>query len=575
MKALHALYHLVRADFLERARRYSFLLVLGAVIYLGYLVASGRFTVWLGAAHRGVYNSAWVGVLMTMTSLSLMLFAGFYVVKNTLERDRRTGVGEIVASTPVTKRLYIVGKVLSNLAVFLAMMVVLVLVAVGAQLVQGEETRIVVWPLLSPFLLIWLPAMGTVAAMAVLFETLPGLRGGWGNVVYFFLLMTLISGHLILLAEHATDLPFADLIGYGLMESVLADTLGSRIPGYDGSLQIGATGDLALQPVRWEGIPWTPERVLARLYWFGVAFVLVLVAAVCFSRFDPARGFFPHRRFRFVDVWVERVNRWHGWLYTALSTAALKAAGWLAAAWGRLGLVPKGGMPTHSRFGRTLRAELRLMLKGQRWWWYLVALGLIVAGLTGDQVRHEVLPYAWLWPLLVWSAMGVLETRHRTEHLVFSAPHPLSYQLPATWLAGVVVAVLAGSGVLVRLLLDGDWVGIGAWLAGGLFIPTLALALGCWSGNSKLFEVVYTILWYAGPVEGIAVLDFMGASGGSVSCTCSPVGATFPVNMPLITLAWTVVLLALAFVGRRRHITGWWDPGGCLSRRSRSHGVEY
>jgi hypothetical protein len=105
MKVLQALYHLVRADFLERARRYSFLIVLGAVIYLGYLVASGRFTVWLGTAHRGVYNSAWVGVLMTMPTLFLMLFAGSYVVKNTLERDRRTGVGEIIASTPVTKRL--------------------------------------------------------------------------------------------------------------------------------------------------------------------------------------------------------------------------------------------------------------------------------------------------------------------------------------------------------------------------------------------------------------------------------------------------------------------------------------
>ena len=556
MKVLQALYHLVRADFLERARRYGFLIVLGAVVYLGYLLASGRFTVWLGTSHRGVYNSAWVGVLMTMPTLFLMLFAGFYVAKNALERDRRTGVGQIIASTPVTKRLYILGKVLSNLTVFQAVMVVLILAAVGAQLIRGEETRIVVWPLLSPFLLIWLPAMATVAALAVLFETLPGLRGGWGNVVYFSLLMTLISYHVVLLAEHATDVPFADLLGYGLMWSVFADTLGSRIPGYDGSLQIGATRDSALQPVRWEGIPWTPERLLARLYWFGVAFVLVLIAAACFDRFDPAGGFLRRRRFRFVNGWVERVNRWRGWLYTTVSAVASKAAGWLAAAWGRFGLVPEDGILTHSRFRRTLRAELRLMLKGQRWWWYMVALGLVIAGLTGDQVRHEVLPYAWLWPLLVWSAMGVREARHGTQQLIFSVPHLLRHQLPATWLAGVVVAALAGSGVLVRLLFDGDSVGIGAWLAGALFIPALALALGCWSRNSKLFEVVYAILWYVGPLEGIAVLDFMGASGGSVSRTCRPVGATSSVNMALICLACTVVMLALAFVGRRRQLRG-------------------
>ena len=556
MNTVNVLYHLMRADFLERARRYSFLIVLGATVSLGYLVASGRITVWLGSTHRGVYNSAWVGVLMTMPTLFFMLFAGFYVVKNTLERDRRTGVGQIVGSTPVTKCLYILGKVLSNLAVFLAMMVVLILAAVGAQLVQGEETRIVLWPLLSPFLLIWLPAMATVATLAVLFETLPGLRGGWGNVVYFFLLMTLISGHLTLLAEHGTDVPSADLLGYGLMESVFADTLGSRIPGYDGSLQIGATRNLALRPVRWEGIPWTPERLLARLYWFGVASVLVLVAAACFNRFDTTGGHIRHRCFPFVDGWVERVNRWRGWLYTTVSAGASKAAGWLAAGWEYFGLVPEDGILTQSRFRRTLWAELRLMLKGQRWWWYMVALGLIVAGLIGDQVRHEVLPYAWLWPLLSWSAMGVREARHGTDQLVFSAPHPLRHQLPAMWLAGVGVAMLAGSGVAVRLLLDGDWAGTRAWLVGALFIPALALALGCWSGNSKLFEVVYTILWYVGPVEGIAVLDFMGASGSSVSCTCGPVRATFSADLPLIYLASTMVLLALALVGRKRQLTG-------------------
>jgi hypothetical protein len=556
MKVLHALYHLVWADFLERARRYSFLIVLGATVCLGYLVASGRFTVWLGSTHRGVYNSAWIGVLMTMPTLFLLLFAGFYVVKNTLERDRRTGVGEIIASTPITKRLYILGKVLSNLTVFLAMMVVLILAAVGAQLVQGEETRIVVWPLLSPFLLIWLPAMATVAALAVLSETFPGLRGGWGNVIYFFLMMTLLTYHLILLFEQATDLPLADLIGYGLMRSVFAETLGSTIPGYNGSFQITMGRYPALQSVAWQGIPWTPGRLAGRLYWLGVALVLVLAATVSFNRFDPARGLFQGIRLQFVLVWRERLDRWFDHLYATASTVASKAAGRFSALLGRVGLVPVDSMLAYSRFGRTLLAELRLMLKGQRWWWYLVALGLIVSGLTGDEVRHKVLPYAWLWPLLAWSAMGVRETRHSTDQLVFSAPHPLRHQLPATWLAGVAVAVLAGSGVLVRMLLDGDWAGVGAWLVGALFIPALALAIGCWSKNSKLFEVTYTIVWYVGPVEGIAILDFMGASRTTVPCTCRPVGTALSVNVPLIYLACTTVMLALAFVGRRRQLAG-------------------
>ena len=36
MTAIRTLYHLVRADFLERARRYSFLILVGTTVYLGY-----------------------------------------------------------------------------------------------------------------------------------------------------------------------------------------------------------------------------------------------------------------------------------------------------------------------------------------------------------------------------------------------------------------------------------------------------------------------------------------------------------------------------------------------------------
>jgi hypothetical protein len=496
-----------------------------------------------------------VGLLMSVTTLFFMLFAGFFVVKNTLERDRQTRVGQIIASTPIPQSLYVLGKVLSNLTVFVVMMVILILAAIAAQFVQGEEARVMFWPLLSPFLLVWLPPMATVAALAVLFETLPGLRGGWGNVAYLFLLITFISYHLTLISEHATNVIFVDLTGYGLIESVFSETLGDRIPGYDGHFQITATRDPALLPILWEGIPWTAERLAARLYWLGVALGLVLVAAVSFNRFDPARGSLQRFHLSVVLVWRGRVGRWRGCLHATTVSIASRAAGRLGAALERVGLTSAGERLACPRFGRMLLAELRLMLKGHRWWWHLVALWLIIRGLIGVEVRHEVLPYTWLWPLLIWSAMGVREIRHGTEQLVFSSPHPLGLQLPATWVAGVIVAVLAGSGVLVRLVLEGDWAGIGAWMVGALFIPALALAMGCWSRNSRLFEVVYAILWYAGPVEGIAALDFMGASGGSLSCTCRSPGTTSLPDTRLIYLACTIVLLVLAFVGRKRQLT--------------------
>ena len=59
------LYHLARADFLERVRRYSFLLTLAFAAGLAFLTYSGNISLQLDE-YRGVYNSAWVGSMLTL-----------------------------------------------------------------------------------------------------------------------------------------------------------------------------------------------------------------------------------------------------------------------------------------------------------------------------------------------------------------------------------------------------------------------------------------------------------------------------------------------------------------------------
>jgi hypothetical protein len=81
---------------------------------------------------------------------------------------------------------------------------------------------------------------------------------------------------------------------------------------------------------------------------------------------------------------------------------------------------------------------------------------------------------------------------------------------------------------------------LAAWATAALFIPSLALALGVWSSSNKLFEVLYMVLWYVGPVNQTPYLDFMGT--GEL------------VSMGVLSIYWigTVVLLGLAALGRRR-----------------------
>ena len=122
---MNALYHLIRADFLERTRRYSFLIMLGLVLWLGYLSASGQFRMRIPPDYIGVVNSAWVGGTMTVSVAFLLGWVGFYIVKGSVSRDYDTGLGQIMATTPMTRPLYMLGKWLSNFAVLCLAVVIL------------------------------------------------------------------------------------------------------------------------------------------------------------------------------------------------------------------------------------------------------------------------------------------------------------------------------------------------------------------------------------------------------------------------------------------------------------------
>jgi hypothetical protein len=511
-KRARVLYHLARADFLERVRRYSFLLTLAFAAGLAYLIYTETISLQLDE-YRGVYNSAWVGSLLTLVGTTYISLAGFYMVKNTIQRDQQTRVGLVLATTPMSKSLYTVGKALSNFAVLSAMVSVLAAAAVMLELVRAEAGGLEPGKLLAPFVWVGLPAMAMTAAVAVLFETLPVLRGGAGNVIYFFAWTTYVG------VSGLTGVN--DYIGLGFFMRQMGDTLKRIDPSYRGGFAFGHPNAQAAKTFLWNGVDWTPQVLLGRLQWVAIAIGIAWLSAVFFHRFDPARE--GSRRKRLKNVAPEPAQE----------------RGAPAAPITEIHLTPLVRTAHGGQFARLVAAELRLMLKGQRWWWYLVAAGLFVASLVvrDVQARQALAAFAWLWPVLIWSQMGAREARHDTQKLVFSCAHALGRQLPAVWAAGVAVAISTGGGLEIHLLIAGDWPGFFGWLAGALFIPTFALALGVWSGSSRLFEALFTLWWYVGPMNHAPGLDFTGAARTLFST-------------PLYLLA-TVALLTAAYIGRR------------------------
>jgi ABC-2 family transporter protein len=524
------LYHMVRADFLERTRRYSFLLTLAFAVYLGYAVYAGQVNLRLND-YRGINNSAWVGTVIALVATTWLTLIGFYIVKNTIQRDRETRVGRILATTPMSRSFYTLSKALSNFAVLGSMIFVLAVCAIIIQLLHGEVRHIDLVKLLAPVLLFGLCGMAVTAALAVLFETIPLLRGGVGNILYFFLWIALLIagvGGMDHLGAASATRSFGDYTGMATLMGQMQRRLHALDPLYSGGASF-SVGDhaLAKKTFLWTGMEWNTSLLLSRGMWLGIAILLALVAAILFDRFDPAR------EIRFIGKKQS----------VPITDARAEAATATNAHFSASQLTPIAKGAARSRIFSLAVAELKLMLQGQPWWWYAVAAGLFVGCLASPLAasRSGVILMAWLWPALLWSQMGTREARFETGRLIYSAQRAFPRQMLAMWLAGVALALLTGGGLGIRLLMARDFAGLAAWLTGALFIPSLALALGVCTESRKPFEAIYIAWWYVGPLHHLPRADFMGTTPQS--------------STPVFFLVFLAVLLIIAFSWRRARLS--------------------
>jgi hypothetical protein len=101
------------------------------------------------------------------------------------------------------------------------------------------------------------------------------------------------------------------------------------------------------------------------------------------------------------------------------------------------------------------------------------------------------------------------------------------------------VTLLVSIGAMIRFITDGDAVGLVALLSGALFIPSLALVSGVWSRTSKLFEILYMVIWYLGPLNKAPGLDFIGSHSN---------------GYPQLFTPLSIALTAFAIFGRARQL---------------------
>ncbi|MFD4532734.1 ABC transporter permease [Kitasatospora sp. NPDC058397] len=491
------LWALPLADFRERRRRPGYLAVLLGTLALGLLAApvgDSRWTVFQVTDLHGRYTSGYVGTVTALGGAVWLSLAGFGIARGSIGRDERSGVGRLLAATPLTRIGYLAGKFGSNLLLFGSMLLALAGTALGVQLVKGDSGHVDVLRLLLPYVLITLPLLAAVAGCAVLFDTLPGLRGGLGALVWFAVWLVAVLG------AQAGGGP--DLLGMRRITASIREAIAAGGRSADGvEFGVGLTADnRVLGTFDWPGLGpgEAGSQAAGALLLTAVAVGLALLGALWFRRFDgegprPAAG-----------------------ASGAVRTDGPAPGAGVAPGAAAFALDPARPTPAPARRGgavlAALAGELRILVQGQRLWWAgAVALAALAAWVAPDGPSHPVLPFAMLWPVLLWSRMGHRAGGGSTGELLGACPSPLRRGLAAL-LAGVVPALAVVAVPAARLLAAGQPRAAAGALAGALLIPALALLCGAVTGGPRLFQSLYPMLWY-GMISHVSGLDFLGVSG--------------------------------------------------------------
>jgi len=514
--------HIARADFLQRIRSYYFLIAIGVCVFIIYsfvpALDAGYKIVSLGN-YRGFYNSAWIGSMVAMC-VPFFALIGFYLINNAVKRDLDTGVGQIIATTRVNKVQYLTGKLLSNFAVLLLMLLVIAVMTIVMFLVRAETRHLELGKLLLPLLIITVPAMFIVSALALFFDSLSGQGRGFANITYFFVWIFFVSSGI--------GSQLTDVFGINTCMLEIQRSIAAIHPDWNGQhgtgiLIMGSTGNCKV--FTWEGMDWDIWIILQRLFWMCAAFGLVLLASLRFNRFDTSEV----KEKKQKNFWFskkEQVVAYDNTLPLRIKYSELRAA------------VAKFS------FFSLVKAELLLMLRGKSKFWLILTAGVFIATVFAplDFSYKYGLPLLWFLQVLIISKLGCRELNNRCNEYIFSAAFPLRRQLPATIFSAILVMFSLAFPVMLRELLCGNMYAVYAISVGAVFIPAFAITSGIISRGSKLFEVVFTVMVY-GMLNSAPFFDFTGAVAGSKELGIA--------NFIFIT---TIILLILAFLGRKRQI---------------------
>ncbi len=439
----------------ERFRRTSTLLFLFVHVVYFFLPfpASVRYR-----NARGLYTSGYAGAFTAMRSHWIFALMAFHVIRSSIEEDRLSGMGELLASTPVKKVTYLLGKLLGSFSYSCMLLIVVYLLALVSQVIRAEgplRALSLAWP----FVLFTIPAIVFTTGIGLTLSMVPLVDQWPGDVLFVvvFLLNREVSRRLS--GSSALD----DSILAYLDQNPSAFTIAGQEKAF-----------------YWPGMPVAWSVIWPRLSWILLGIGLTMAASLVFDRFRVS----PRGRWRIFprdtpSRTIESQPTRGSFVVTVPKSPALNNDHILRASL------------------TALVAEILLTLK-RRWWYLLGCVGATISSffVSREDLNLYLIPLILLLPISVIADLGCREEREGTSELVFIAPYNRILYPLWKWSSGFVLTSLALTGPLFIRIAGGRLTSALALIIGINFLVSMAVSLGILTGGYRVFVTAYIILWW-------------------------------------------------------------------------------
>ncbi len=476
---------IIKLDYLQRTRSYTFLITLCASLAIAYTFVpapNANYSTIRIADYIGFYNSAWFGYVTAIMASVFLSLIGFYLVNSGIKKDIDTKVGQIVAATPITNFKYLFSKMLSNFLVLLTIVAAIFLMSIILFFSYNDEVSFELFQFVKPYLLITIPAVFFIAVLAVIFEVILGKYSILQNVGFFFLFSLMLAFTPKNEVQFSFDVFGNRIVIHQLEESVRKITNTTELT----SMSIGYSKGNVNNTKKFEftGIDFPISFIISRFLWILFGIGLIGLISPVFHRFSIKERLTIKKSLKVLEKQTASKDI----VISNLPTPQINYS-----------ILP------------LLKTEIMFLFrKGKKWLWFVNIIGIVLLTVLPLTIAHQiVLPVLWFLQVHRLSDITTKETTNNIHHFAFTAYKPITRLLSSQIFAAIILIFVLSLPLLIRLLITFDYFASISIFLGGIFIVFFAALLGILTKGKKLFEVLFFMISYAN-INGIAFLDYFG-----------------------------------------------------------------